>query len=63
MGLARDESAGETLTLQGQGVATAPVLPLRWFGQGPAPINNGETPGAMPVAGRGGRSTRVSSRT
>src|SRR5262249_59833141 len=43
---------GEPLIIQGPGVAASPTPPLRWFGQGPAPILNGQTPGNGNVSGR-----------
>ena len=44
--------AGESLTLAGTGVGTAPTTPLRWFGVGPGPINNAQTPGNQASTGR-----------
>jgi autotransporter-associated beta strand protein len=47
--------AGESLILQGTGpgAADAPTaIPLRWFTLGPAPINNGQTPGNNASTGR-----------
>jgi autotransporter-associated beta strand protein len=44
--------AGEPLTIQGSGVSTAPTETPRWFQDGPAPINNGQTPGNGNVTGR-----------
>ena len=44
---------GEPLTLLGSGLGTAPTnVPLQWFATGPAPINNGQTLGNLPVSGR-----------
>ncbi|MBA2227575.1 sialidase family protein, partial [Thermogemmata fonticola] len=47
--------AGESLILQGSGptLADAPTaIPTRWVSLGPAPINNGPTPGNNAVTGR-----------
>ncbi len=45
--------AGEPLTLLGPGLGQAPTnVPVQWFSAGPAPINNGNTIGNMPVTGR-----------
>ena len=47
--------AGESLLLQGTGpsAADAPTaIPYRWVSLGPAPINNGPTPGNNAVTGR-----------
>jgi autotransporter-associated beta strand protein len=47
--------AGEPLTIQGTGpgVGSVPTnVPVRWFNVGPAPINNGQTPGNQASTGR-----------
>jgi autotransporter-associated beta strand protein len=43
---------GKSLTLVGQGDASAPNTTPSWFQMGPTPINGGATPGAQPVTGR-----------
>jgi autotransporter-associated beta strand protein len=48
--------ASEPLLIQGQGASAASAVPLGWFNEGPAPINNtapisGQTPDNLPVAG------------
>jgi autotransporter-associated beta strand protein len=47
--------SGESLLLQGTGPSTADAptaIPYRWFNLGPAPINNGWTPGNNAATGR-----------
>ncbi|MBM4070658.1 MAG: hypothetical protein FJ271_17140 [Planctomycetes bacterium] len=40
--------AGEPVILNGQGVASNPTIPYRWFQQGPAPITGSQTPNDSP---------------
>ncbi len=46
--------AGEPLIAQGTGTSAGntPSFPTNWFAVGPAPVNNGQTAGTTPVAGR-----------
>src|SRR5262249_10911276 len=44
--------SGEPLVLQGQGTAATSNVPPGWFYEGPAPVNNGQTPGTQAVTGR-----------
>lgn len=43
---------GESLLVRGNGPDNAPVIPQRWFNNGPGPINNGQTNGNEDVTGR-----------
>ncbi|MCI0680506.1 MAG: Ig-like domain repeat protein [Gemmataceae bacterium] len=43
---------GESLRMIGDGPDTAPIIPLRWFANGPSPVQSGQTIGDEDVTGR-----------